>query len=62
VLIAELYEALDELAERAESNTETFAEDGDLSALSNRLSDIGSRAYTLATGVDQVISGLKFDS
>lgn len=61
-MIAELYEALDELEERTRSNAEIFAEDGDLGALTKRLMDIGSRAYSISTGVNQIISALKFDS
>ena len=61
MLISELYEALDALVERAQNNTETFAEDGDLSALNSRLNDIGSRAYSMAIGASRINSALSFE-
>lgn len=62
MLIAELYEALDELEERTQFNAEIFAEDGDLAVLSTRLAGIGSRAFDLSAAVDQIISALKFSA
>lgn len=61
MLIQELYDALDQLEEDARVNAEEFSNDGDLSALNRRLNDLGSRSYSLAAGVNKVISGLQFE-
>lgn len=59
MLIAELYDALDDLEAQAISNAEVFAEDGDLVALEARLENLGQRAFDLATAVGNAVDALK---
>jgi hypothetical protein len=62
VLIQELYDVLDALEEDARSTAEDFAETGDLGALTQRLNEIGSRSYSVATAASQIAAALKFDN